>query len=187
MRPLLSDLKYHISKHDESVPGGFSLRVEGPAREANHPSPLPRLECAEPHLHFPICFYGMVLNVRGRVSKEITNGSKTAVIDVIGFVCASLGSSTVQLHDSLGSSSLKASLSRFNIVSTAEYECGDGLQTEEHIFRDSKLYEDQGATMRDILSESSKKEYPKSVSYRALKDTGKKIYARCLLLHKQNS
>jgi hypothetical protein len=34
---------------------------------------------------------------RGRVSKQDTNGSKTAVMDV------SLGSSTVQLHDSLGS------------------------------------------------------------------------------------
>jgi hypothetical protein len=30
--------------------------------------------------------------------------------------------------------SLKASLNRFNIVSTAECECGDGLQTEVHIF-----------------------------------------------------
>jgi hypothetical protein len=29
-----------------------------------------------------------------------------------------------------GHSSLKASLNRFNIVSTAECECGDGLQTE---------------------------------------------------------
>jgi hypothetical protein len=60
--------------------------------------------------------------------------------------------------------SLKASLNRFNVVSTAECECGDGLQTEEHIFWDCKLYEDQGATMMDILSENSKKEYPKSVT-----------------------
>jgi hypothetical protein len=30
--------------------------------------------------------------------------------------------------------SLKASLSRFNIVSMAERKCGDGLQTEEHVF-----------------------------------------------------
>jgi hypothetical protein len=49
-------------------------------------------------------------------------------------------------------------------VSTAEYECGDGLQTEEHIFWNCKLYEDQRATMMDILSENSKKEYPKSVT-----------------------
>jgi hypothetical protein len=41
--------------------------------------------------------------IRGRVSKQITNGSKTVVVDVIGFLCVSLGSSTVQLHDSLGS------------------------------------------------------------------------------------
>jgi hypothetical protein len=33
----------------------------------------------------------------------VTNGSKTTVMDVIGFLCVSLGSSTVQLHDSLGS------------------------------------------------------------------------------------
>jgi hypothetical protein len=62
-----------------------------------------------------------------------------------------------------GHSSPKASLSRYYIVSTAECECGDGLQTEEHIFWDCKLYEDQRATMMDILSENCKTEYPKSV------------------------
>jgi hypothetical protein len=41
--------------------------------------------------------------VRGRVSKYVINGIKTAVTDVIGFLCLSLGSSTVQLHDSLRS------------------------------------------------------------------------------------
>jgi hypothetical protein len=41
-----------------------------------------------------------------------------------------------------GHSSLKASLSRFKILSTAECECGEGLQTEEHIFWDCKLYEE---------------------------------------------
>jgi hypothetical protein len=46
----------------------------------------------------------------------------------------------------------------------AECECGDGPQTEEHIFWDCKLYEDQRATMMDILSENSKKVYPKSVT-----------------------
>jgi hypothetical protein len=63
-----------------------------------------------------------------------------------------------------GHSSPKASLSRFNIVSSAECECGDGLQIEEHIFWDCKLYEDQRATTMEILSENSKKEYPKSVA-----------------------
>jgi hypothetical protein len=62
-----------------------------------------------------------------------------------------------------GHSSLKTSLSRFNIVSTAECECGDGLQTEEHVFWYSKLYEDQRATMMDILR-TAKKIYPKSVT-----------------------
>jgi hypothetical protein len=41
--------------------------------------------------------------IRGKVSKQITNGSKTAVMDVIDFRCITLGSSTVQLHNSLGS------------------------------------------------------------------------------------
>jgi hypothetical protein len=41
--------------------------------------------------------------VRGRVSKLFTNGSKTALKDVIGFICGSLSSSTVRLHDSVGS------------------------------------------------------------------------------------
>jgi hypothetical protein len=48
-----------------------------------------------------------------------------------------------------GHSSLKARLSTstFNIVSTVEYECGDRPQTEEHIFRNCKLNEDQSATV----------------------------------------
>jgi hypothetical protein len=49
-------------------------------------------------------------------------------------------------------------------VSTAECECGDGMQKEEHIFWDCKWYEDQQATVMDILSENSKTEYPKSVT-----------------------
>jgi hypothetical protein len=62
-----------------------------------------------------------------------------------------------------GHTGLKASLSRFNILSTAECECGDGLQTEGHIFWDCKRCEEQRATMRNILSENIKK-YPKSVT-----------------------
>jgi hypothetical protein len=64
-----------------------------------------------------------------------------------------------------GYSSLKASLSRFNIVTTAHSEYGAGLQTEEQIFWDCRLYEDQRATMIDILSKNSqKKKYPMSVT-----------------------
>jgi hypothetical protein len=63
-----------------------------------------------------------------------------------------------------GHSSLKASLNRCNIVSTAECECGDGLQRDGHIFWDCKLYKEQRATMRDILSENSTKQYSKSVT-----------------------
>jgi hypothetical protein len=64
---------------------------------------------------------------------------------------------------------------------TAECECGDGLQTE-----DCKLYEDQRATMMDILSENCKKEYPKSVT-ELLRLEEKTISARRLLLHKRHS
>jgi hypothetical protein len=42
------------------------------------------------------------------VSKEVINGSKTSVIDVIGFLCVSLDSSTDQLHDSLSSRRARA-------------------------------------------------------------------------------
>jgi hypothetical protein len=84
-----------------------------------------------------------------------------------------------------GHSSLKASLNRFNIVSTAECECGDGLQTEEHIFWDYKLYEDQRATVMGICLRTGKGNT--KVSYRAVKFSGKKICAKRLLLHKQNS
>jgi hypothetical protein len=70
-----------------------------------------------------------------------------------------------------GHSSLKAKLNRYNIVSTAECECGDRLQREECIFWDCKLHDDQRATV-DILSENSKR--ITKVSYRALTATGKK-------------
>jgi hypothetical protein len=63
-----------------------------------------------------------------------------------------------------GHITLKASLNRYNIVSTAECECGVGLQTEKRIFCDCKLYEDRRATMMNILSENSQKEYPNSVT-----------------------
>jgi hypothetical protein len=62
-----------------------------------------------------------------------------------------------------GHSSLKASLNRFSIVSMDECVCGDGLQTEERIFWDCKRFEEQRATMRDILFENRKKN-PKSVT-----------------------
>jgi hypothetical protein len=41
--------------------------------------------------------------IRGRVSLLVRNGSKTTVIDVVGFLCVPLGSNTVQLHDRLNS------------------------------------------------------------------------------------
>jgi hypothetical protein len=56
-----------------------------------------------------------------------------------------------------GHSNLKASLTRFNTLSTAEYECGDGLHAEEHIFWVCKVYEGQRATMMAILSEQQKR------------------------------
>jgi hypothetical protein len=78
------------------------------------------------------------------------------------------------------------SLSRLNIVSTAECEYSDGVQTEELVFRVCKVYEDQRATMVDILSQNSKQEYPKSVT-ELLRLEEKKICARRLLIHKQNT
>jgi hypothetical protein len=54
-------------------------------------------------------------------------------------------------------------VNEMNTVSTAECGSGDGLQTEEHIFWNCKLYEDQRTTMLDILCKNSKKVYPKSV------------------------
>jgi hypothetical protein len=85
-----------------------------------------------------------------------------------------------------GQTSLKASLNRFKIVSTSECKCGDGLETDDYIFWVCKLYEEQQATMIAILSENRKKENRK-VSYRAVKTRGKKICARSLIIHKQNS
>jgi hypothetical protein len=43
------------------------------------------------------------MKLRGRVSKYVTNGSNTAVMNAIGFPYVSIGSSTVHIHDSLGS------------------------------------------------------------------------------------
>jgi hypothetical protein len=40
--------------------------------------------------------------LRERVSKWVTNVSKTAVMDLVGFLYVSVSSNTVQLHDSLG-------------------------------------------------------------------------------------
>jgi hypothetical protein len=63
-----------------------------------------------------------------------------------------------------GCSSLKASLSRIIVGSTAEWECGNWMQTGKHYFWECKLYEDQRAILIIILSEK-KKRYPKSVTY----------------------
>jgi hypothetical protein len=68
----------------------------------------------------------------------------------------------------------------------AECECGDGLQTVEHIFWDYKRYEDQRTKTMEILSENSEKEYPKSVT-ELLSIKERRICARGLLLHEQNS
>jgi hypothetical protein len=50
-------------------------------------------------VRYPATVYGtttsLVSKVRGTVSKLVTNGSKTSVMDVIGFICISLGSSVM--------------------------------------------------------------------------------------------
>jgi hypothetical protein len=50
----------------------------------------------------------------GRVSKQVKNGSKPAVMDVIGFLCVSLGSSTTQFHERLGNRRTEAGFSSQN-------------------------------------------------------------------------
>jgi hypothetical protein len=47
-------------------------------------------------------FYKVVIYERETVNRSKME-VKTAVMDVTGFLCVSLGSSTIQLHDSLGS------------------------------------------------------------------------------------
>jgi hypothetical protein len=44
----------------------------------------------------------MGLHVLSQGQLDVTNGSKTAAMDVIGFLYISLGSSKVELHDSVG-------------------------------------------------------------------------------------
>jgi hypothetical protein len=51
---------------------------------------------------FALAFPGNGLSViRGRITKWFTNGSKTTVMDVIGFICESPDSSTLQFHDNI--------------------------------------------------------------------------------------
>jgi hypothetical protein len=45
-----------------------------------------------------------------------------------------------------------------------ERECGDRLETEEHIFWDCKLYKDQEGNNDGHLVWQQKKKYPKSVT-----------------------
>jgi hypothetical protein len=62
--------------------------------------------------------------IRGRVSKWVTNESKTAEMKVISFLCVSLGSRTVQLHNSRGSRRAQAcSLGGFSIQNGRAEEC----------------------------------------------------------------
>jgi hypothetical protein len=60
----------------------------------------------------------------------------------------------------------------------------DGLQTEEHIFWDCKLYQDQWATMMDILSENSKKEYSKSVTELLRLQKKRFVHGVCYFINK---
>jgi hypothetical protein len=65
-----------------------------------------------------------------------------------------------------------------------ECKCGDKLQMEEHIFWGYELYEDQTATMMDILSENSKKEYPKSVTELLKLDKKRFVQGICYFINK---
>jgi hypothetical protein len=81
-----------------------------------------------------------------------------------------------------GHLSLKASLSRFSIVSTAECECGDRLRKNMYA-RTVNCTRTKGQQWR-IFCLRTAKTIPK-VNYRGPKTRGKKICARRLLLHKQ--
>jgi hypothetical protein len=52
--------------------------------------------------------------VRGSISKYVTNGNKTTVMDLIGFLCATLGRSTVKLQGRRACSCSEASFSNQN-------------------------------------------------------------------------
>jgi hypothetical protein len=85
-----------------------------------------------------------------------------------------------------GHTSLKAKLNRFNIMSTAECECGDGLQTEEHYFLGLQTVRGpKGNNDWHSVWEQQKK-YAKSVT-ELLRLEKKTISARRLLLRKQHS
>jgi hypothetical protein len=66
--------------------------------------------------------------MQGRVSKYVTSGSKTVVKDVIGSLCVSLGSSTVQPHRYLSDLNFFNSPERetrlWNTVYPYVYKCG---------------------------------------------------------------
>jgi hypothetical protein len=86
--------------------------------------------------------------IRGRVSKYVINGSKTAVMDVIGFLCVSLGSSTVQLHDSLGSRHVQRLVSVVKMVTVLEeYTTEDQSSVERSLWA-------KGLNAKDILQET---------------------------------
>jgi hypothetical protein len=59
---------------------------------------------------------------------------------------------------STGHSSLKVGLSRLTLCWWLNVNAVMGLQTEELIFWDCKLYENQTTTFMTILSDSSKRE-----------------------------
>jgi hypothetical protein len=84
-----------------------------------------------------------------------------------------------------GHSGLKASISRFNIVPTAECECGDRQQTEEHVFWDLNCRRTKGQRWWVYcLRKARIKEYPKSVT-ELLRPEGK-IFAQevCYLINR---
>jgi hypothetical protein len=67
---------------------------------------MPRLFvqfCLYSPVFFFIDCFSVIYYLRGTASKWVTNGSKSAVVDVTDFLCVSLGSRRVQLRSSLGS------------------------------------------------------------------------------------
>jgi hypothetical protein len=92
-----------LKQGDVLSPLIFNFALEYTVRKVQENQVGLKLNATHQLLLYADGVYLLGYNIREGVSKEVTNGSKSAVMDVIGFLYVSLGSSTIQLHDSLGS------------------------------------------------------------------------------------
>jgi hypothetical protein len=91
------------ASHDENTGTKSVTLAQDPSLEADRSSSSQVILCLLCNPKVPCSVHNSsTLACILRCEGESLNGSKTAVLDVIGFLCVSLGSSTVQFHDSLG-------------------------------------------------------------------------------------